>query len=134
MREGSDELIEVSSVYGTKPYLPVEFLANHIFSTKIDTFSYGVVLFELFTALKAYDKNRADKAFLSKYMWFKSRNNEPFAPLIDKTMDLDTMSVTLFEKFMKIGLACTSDNVMQRPKMVTVFETLQELKGPIQDE
>ncbi|XP_055294851.1 serine/threonine-protein kinase pelle-like [Sitodiplosis mosellana] len=133
VREGSDELMEVSSVYGTRPYLPVEFLANRIFSTKIDTFSYGVVIFELFTALKAHDKTRgANVTLLSKYIWFKSRNNEPMAPLIDKSMDPATVSVPLYDALMKIGLACTNENNGERPEMVAVLNTLEELMDKYQ--
>lgn len=128
VKEGSDELMEVSSIFGTRPYLPMEFLTNRIFSTKIDTFSYGVVIFELFTALKAYDKNReADKAFLSKFMRFKSQNHEQLAPLIDESMDPSTVSVPLYESLMKIGLACTNEEATERPEMVGVLHVLETL-------
>ncbi|XP_055294850.1 serine/threonine-protein kinase pelle-like [Sitodiplosis mosellana] len=128
VREGSDELMAVSSVYGTRPYLPMEFLANRIFSTKIDTFSYGVVIFELFTALKAYDTNRgADKAFLAKFMWLKCQNNEQMAPLIDETLDPATVSMPLYETLMKIGLVCTHENAANRPEMVEVLNVLEKM-------
>ena len=55
------------------PYLPDDFLINRIFTTKLDVFSFGVVLFELATGLKAYDCNRASEqsegnGFLSRYI------------------------------------------------------------------
>jgi interleukin-1 receptor-associated kinase 1 len=47
-REGQTGVgIEVSRVFGTKPYLPYEFLAKKILSTKVDVYSFGVVLFEV---------------------------------------------------------------------------------------
>lgn len=55
-REGNydDAEIEVSRVYGTKPYLPREFLYERTLSTKVDTFSFGIVLLELATGLRAH--------------------------------------------------------------------------------
>lgn len=58
-REGlNGESLEVSRVFGTRPYLPQEFLKHSLLSTRVDVFSFGVVLFELATGFKAYDKMR----------------------------------------------------------------------------
>lgn len=35
--------VQVSHVHGTRPYLPHEFLRGKKFSTKVDTYSFGVV-------------------------------------------------------------------------------------------
>ena len=35
--------VKVSRVHGTRPYLPDEFLRGKKFSTKVDTYSFGVV-------------------------------------------------------------------------------------------
>lgn len=66
-REGLHSAIEVSTVYGTKPYLPMEFLSYRSLSTKVDTFSFGVVLFEMVTGLRAHDKTRKHQ-FLTKHI------------------------------------------------------------------
>lgn len=50
--------ITLSRIHGTKPYLPDEFLRARQFSTKLDTYSFGVVLFELATGLGAYSTTR----------------------------------------------------------------------------
>lgn len=66
-REGSVENDKmVSRVYGTKPYLPWEFLSYRQLSTKVDTFSFGIVLLELATGLPAY--NRKTDTYLSRYV------------------------------------------------------------------
>lgn len=128
VREGSDELMEVSSVYGTRPYLPAEFLVNRTLSTKIDTYSFGVVLFELFTALKAYDKSRGmDKAFLAKFMWILNKNAIQMTPLADKVLDPAEINVDLFEKLMRLALDCTNESCDKRPEMVYVLHTLEKI-------
>lgn len=66
-REGNydDAEIEVSRVYGTKPYLPREFLYERTLSTKVDTFSFGIVLLELATGLRAHSSKFG---YLSQYV------------------------------------------------------------------
>lgn len=123
VREGTDDPKEVSSVFGTKPYLPHEFLIDRIFSIKIDTFSFGVVLFELFTAERAFDTRRGDNKFLYKFM----RSNMQMSSLIDKSLDTETVCVQLFEQLMQIGLDCTENCPEQRPEMVAVLKKLEEL-------
>lgn len=41
--------VKVSTVHGTRPYLPEEFLRGHYFSIKVDTYSFGVVSSNLHT-------------------------------------------------------------------------------------
>ncbi|KAK9753166.1 Protein tyrosine and serine/threonine kinase [Popillia japonica] len=53
--------VTVSRIHGTRPYLPDEFLRGGKLSTKVDTYSFGVVLFELATGLRAYSERRKYK-------------------------------------------------------------------------
>nr|CAH0113726.1 unnamed protein product [Daphnia galeata] len=55
-------LLKVSRVLETRPYLPDEYLRVKKISSKVDavdtySYSYGIVLFELGTGLRAYDKS-----------------------------------------------------------------------------
>lgn len=128
VREGSDEMMEVSAIYGTRPYLPREFLANKTLSIKIDTYSYGVVLFELFTAKKAYDKRREiEYAPLAKHMQHTYEAKEPLISQIDKSLSLEQVDGDLFEKLMKVAIICTNENADKRPEMVEVLRILDEL-------
>ncbi|XP_032457556.1 pelle-like serine/threonine-protein kinase pik-1, partial [Nasonia vitripennis] len=68
-REGSpDDSLKVSKIQGTRPYLPEEYIFKGTLSTKIDTYSYGIVLFELATGLSAYDKSRPTNKKLKEYV------------------------------------------------------------------
>ena len=53
--------VKVSRVHGTRPYLPEEYMRSKKLSTKVDTYSFGIVLFELATGLRAYEEGRAKK-------------------------------------------------------------------------
>lgn len=122
VREGSNESMEVSSIYGTKPYLPKEFLENHTLSTKIDTYSFGIVVFELFTGLKAHDPKRGvNQAFLAKYMRLKFKENFPMIGLLDKTLNPAEVCVDTYFKLIQVGLCCIEENPQTRPEMVEVL-------------
>ncbi|XP_059614331.1 serine/threonine-protein kinase pelle [Phlebotomus argentipes] len=122
-REGpnaEDNSMEVSRVYGTKPYLPVEFLANRSLSTKVDTFSYGVVLFELVTGLRAYDHKRSHK-FLTKHIMSACAENASIDQLIDKTVPADDNTKRACSMIINLGRYCTADRPEDRPEMVKVL-------------
>ena len=59
-------LPQVSRVHGTRPYIPEEYLRDKKLSTKVDCYSYGVVLFELCTGLRAFDDKRHHKFLVSE--------------------------------------------------------------------
>lgn len=120
---------EASKLYGTRPYLPKEFLLQRSLSTKIDTFSFGIVLYEVLTAMQAYDKNRdKDNKFLFEYMrsTYKNDANIMFK-FVDKNLNAATVSPELFHKLITISLWCTEKNTDNRPEMVNVYNQLAPL-------
>ncbi|VDM60166.1 unnamed protein product [Angiostrongylus costaricensis] len=48
-----------SHVKGTLAYLPPEFITNKILSTKIDVYSFGIVLLEIATGMRAFTDSRS---------------------------------------------------------------------------
>lgn len=120
VRVGENESMEISSVFGTRPYLPKEFLEHRIFSTKVDTYSYGIVLFELLTGQKAYDaKRESPGAFLATHM--RSNSNEPAHKFIDPILDQTQVCIQTYMHMMKIAYRCIEKNVNKRPKMDDVY-------------
>ncbi|CAD7092126.1 unnamed protein product [Hermetia illucens] len=123
-REGPNALnssMEVSRVYGTKPYLPGEFLGYKSLSTKVDTYSFGVVLLELVTGLRAYDKNREHK-FLTKHMM--AMPNSTAETLIDRNLIVDPETEKICQRIIVIGKRCISDRPEHRPEMSEVYNDL----------
>lgn len=122
-REGPNALnstMEVSKVYGTKPYLPVEFLGYKTLSTKVDTYSFGVVLLELVTGLRAYDKVRTHK-FLTRHILSKLADNVPVEELMDPSLPVDPYAVEICRNLITLGKVCISERPEQRPEMVMVL-------------
>lgn len=127
-REGhvNDECQAVSRVFGTKPYLPQEFIVHSLFSTKVDVFSFGVVLFEIATGLKSIDKTRSKNPFLYDYM---ARVNESsmnkIAEVIDPTTPNDEACFNLCQLMIYLGKKCTDCNPNFRPEMMSVLKSLE---------
>ena len=53
--------VKVSRVHGTRPYLPDEYLRSKKLSTKVDTFSFGIMLYEVIAGQRAYEESRPKK-------------------------------------------------------------------------
>lgn len=124
-RDGSFAPMEVSKAYGTKPFLPYEFLTERILSTKVDTYSFGVVLFVLMTGLRPYDKSRGTGgSYLAKFIAnVNASQGANILALADKMTDLD---VIVYQNIIELGLLCTREQPEGRPEMVAVHDILQK--------
>ena len=60
----TETLVKTTTVFGTSAYMAPEAFRGDV-STKLDTFSYGVVLLELLTGLPPYDEHRDGRDLLS---------------------------------------------------------------------
>lgn len=121
-REGKSQStsMKVSRVHGTKPYLPSDYLRSKKLSVKVDTYSYGIVLFEMCTGLRAYDEKRKEgEKFLKE--------------LVDDTSDKELLRDKngvgpddgVFKFLFDIGKRCVEMVASQRPDMETVFNELR---------
>ncbi|XP_029346631.1 serine/threonine-protein kinase pelle isoform X2 [Acyrthosiphon pisum] len=110
--------VKVSHVHGTRPYLPDEFLRGKKFSTKVDTYSFGVVLFEIATGQRAYDNLRNHK-FLKDHV---ENNDCPISDMADVKAGPDENN--LYASLMTIGKNCVSYKAKDRPEMEQVLRKL----------
>lgn len=121
------ECMEVSRVYGTKPYLPQEFVRRNLLSTKVDVFSFGVVLFQLATGFKSYDAERNEKyPFLYDQMARTNENSkEVLDSIIDPTTPNDDACFMLCHLMINLGKMCTNINPHLRPEMISILKALE---------
>ncbi|XP_066583516.1 serine/threonine-protein kinase pelle-like isoform X2 [Prorops nasuta] len=114
---------QVSKIHGTKPYLPHEFLRGKILSTKVDTYSYGIVLYELATGLSAYDDTRPENKHLKDFIDSWSDKDLPL--LLDKNAGEQYLQV--YTNLIFLGNWCTNKSVKNRPEMELVYQTIKDL-------
>lgn len=107
--------MKVSRIHGTRPYLPDEFLRAKQISTKVDTYSFGVVLFEIATGLSAYNENRANK-FLKDHV---TNYEGDITDIRDKRAGTENESY--FLSLIEIGKVCVSRKTKDRPEMRNVL-------------
>jgi len=113
--------IKVSRIHGTRPYLPDEFLRAKKVSTKVDTYSFGVVLFEITTALSAYLEQRQHK-FLRDHV---VNYDGDICDLKDRRVE---GGEECFRSLIEIGKLCVSKRPKDRPEMVAVLILLEGVK------
>lgn len=112
--------IKVSRIHGTRPYLPDEFLRAKKFSTKVDTYSFGIVLFEISTSLPAYSDKREDKFLKDHVVNYEG-----------DILDMKDKRVEGYDECFKglvdIGKMCVNKRAKERPEMVSVLILLEKV-------
>ncbi|XP_073065817.1 receptor protein kinase TMK1-like [Primulina eburnea] len=119
---------------GTFGYLAPEYAVTGRVSTKIDVFSFGVILMELITGRKALDESYPDD---SQHLvpWFRRMliNKDTFRKSIDPTIDLSEETLSSISTVAELAGHCSSREPHQRPDMshsVNVLSSLAELWKP----
>uniref|UniRef100_A0A1B6M5Z0 non-specific serine/threonine protein kinase n=1 Tax=Graphocephala atropunctata TaxID=36148 RepID=A0A1B6M5Z0_9HEMI len=113
--------VKVSRVHGTRPYLPDEFLRAKQFSVKVDTYSFGVVLFEVATGMRAYDENRKEK-FLKDHIVMYTGD---LCALADTQAGPDVCASSA--GLLTLGRSCVVTRPKERPDMKTVLNNVDML-------
>ncbi|KAK4878466.1 hypothetical protein RN001_010972 [Aquatica leii] len=112
--------IKVSRIHGTRPYLPDEFLRSKKVSTKVDTYSFGVVLLEIATALGVYVEQRQHKFLRDHVINYEGDLLE----LKDRRV---TSGDACYTKLIDIAKLCVNKKPKDRPEMVAVLISLEEI-------
>ena len=122
------EYKELKVVFGTKPYLPPEFLTYKLFSTGVDVFSFGVVLFELATSLKSHDKGRSPE-FLYEFMReVDDTKAGDIFDVMDKAPPRDMVCVMFCALMLELGKHCSNVSPSNRPNMEEVYQCLNNFE------
>ncbi|XP_063229926.1 interleukin-1 receptor-associated kinase 4-like [Bacillus rossius redtenbacheri] len=112
--------MKTNTVYGTSAYMPLEAFRGDI-SVKLDTFSFGVVMLELLTALPPYDEGREGFDLVTHVT---DTCEESIAPLLDAEGGAPLPEAELA---FALALECIESEKRRRPTMAAVVEKLQAL-------
>uniref|UniRef100_A0A803LGL7 Protein kinase domain-containing protein n=1 Tax=Chenopodium quinoa TaxID=63459 RepID=A0A803LGL7_CHEQI len=121
-------------IAGTFGYLAPEYAVTGRVTTKVDVFSFGVVLMELLTGRKALDETQPEES-MHLVTWFKRMhiNKDTFRKAIDPTIELDEGTLASISTVAELAGHCCAREPYQRPDMghiVNVLSSLVELWKP----
>ncbi|XP_048403767.2 interleukin-1 receptor-associated kinase-like 2 isoform X2 [Stegostoma tigrinum] len=135
----SHTTLKTKTLQGPLAYLPDEFIRHRWLSVKVDTFSFGIVLAEILTGIKAMDENR-QPAFLKDLMMgeMEAAKQTKNAAGPEKTahdicqMYLDTKGgpfpLRFAIQFAVITCQCIKK---KRPEMKEVYSMLENLERQV---
>lgn len=103
-------------------------------TTKVDVFSFGVILMELITGRQALDETQPEES-VHLVQWFKKMhiNNDTFRNAIDPSLELDEDGLASVTTVAELAGHCCAREPYQRPDMshaVNVLSSLAELWKP----
>ncbi|WCJ25166.1 transmembrane kinase 1 [Euphorbia peplus] len=121
-------------IAGTFGYLAPEYAVTGRVTTKVDVFSFGVILMEIITGRKALDDSQPEES-MHLVTWYRRMhlNKESFRKAIDPTIDLDEETLASVSTVAELAGHCCAREPYQRPDMghaVNVLSSLVELWKP----
>ncbi|KAJ9561361.1 hypothetical protein OSB04_006521 [Centaurea solstitialis] len=115
-----------TTVCGTIGHIAPEYLATGISSEKTDVFGYGVMLLELITGQRAFDRARlANDDDVMLLDWVKGLLREKkLETLVDGDLKGNYIDEEV-EQLIQVALLCTQGTPLERPKMSEVVRMLE---------
>lgn len=107
-------------------------------TTKVDVFSYGVVLMELLTGLTALDESRPEESrYLAEWFWRIKSSKEKLNGALDNSVEVNEETLETISIVADLAGLCTAREPHHRPDMghvVNVLTPLVEKWKPTNDE
>ncbi|XP_018675641.2 receptor protein kinase TMK1-like [Musa acuminata AAA Group] len=123
---------------GTFGYLAPEYAVTGKVTTKVDVFSFGVVLMELLTGLKALDETRPDESrYLASWFIKMKSSTENLKSIIDPSLAITDEAFDAVRAMAELAGHCAARDPYQRPDMrhsVSVLAPLVEKWRPVDDD
>ncbi|XP_077230690.1 receptor protein kinase TMK1-like [Tasmannia lanceolata] len=113
---------------GTFGYLAPEYAVTGKVTTKVDVFSFGVVLMELVTGLAAIDEDRSEGSrYLVQWFWQIKSSKEKLFEAIDPSLGATEETFESIRVIAELAGHCTVRDPNQRPEMGHAVNTLSPL-------
>jgi len=108
---------------GTFGYMSPEYATFGELSTKVDVYSFGVLLLEIISGRKAILENATDKVYLVKWAWLLHKESM-LMNLVDQKIN-DTLVEIEVQRVINVALLCVQIESTKRPSMSQVLAMLQ---------
>ncbi|KAG6432754.1 hypothetical protein SASPL_104341 [Salvia splendens] len=111
---------------GTFGYLAPEYAVTGKITTKVDVFSFGVVLMELLTGLVALDDQRPEEnRYLAEWFWQIKSNKDRLIASLDPALDIGEDIYETIYTVADLAGHCTARDPNHRPEMGHAVNVLQ---------
>ncbi|GKU87799.1 hypothetical protein SLEP1_g2139 [Rubroshorea leprosula] len=121
----SNQTRTTTAIRGTKGYVAAEWFRNMPITTKVDVYSYGVMLLEIICCRKNYEEEREneEEAILTDWVYdcYKERR-------LDKVVENDEEAIndmTKVERLVMVAIWCIQEDPSLRPSMRKVTHMLE---------
>ncbi|KAF5180740.1 Cold-responsive protein kinase [Thalictrum thalictroides] len=109
---------------GTLGYTAPEYAIHGQLSSKVDTYSFGVVVLEIISGRKSNDmKLEPTTQYLLEWAW-KLYEDEMLMDLVDESLNSEEYNTQEVRKVIEIAMLCTQSSVVSRPTMSEVVVLL----------
>ncbi|XP_061343796.1 putative receptor protein kinase ZmPK1 [Gastrolobium bilobum] len=121
-----------SRIRGTRGYMAPEWVFNQPITSKVDVYSYGIVILEMITGMSAtmdiYATSGVQKQHLSLVAWLREKQNNG-SSWVDEILDRTIRGgyeESKMEALARVALQCVEEERDKRPTMSQVVEMLQK--------
>ncbi|XP_019197824.1 PREDICTED: receptor protein kinase TMK1-like isoform X2 [Ipomoea nil] len=122
------EISVATTLAGTFGYLAPEYAVTGKITTKVDVFSFGVVLMELLTGLTTLDEQRTEESrYLVEWFWQMKSNREKLIAAIDPALNAKEDIHNSICIIAELAGHCTSREPNRRPEMGHAVNVLAQL-------
>jgi len=118
-----------SKIRGTRGYMAPEWILNHSITSKVDVYSYGMVVLEMITGKSATKDVDMGNEKLGLVIWLREKRYKRISwinEIMDPTLDggCDESEV---EALAEVAMQCVEEEKDKRPTMSHVVEVLQKI-------
>ncbi|KAL5066855.1 hypothetical protein RYX36_017742 [Vicia faba] len=114
-------------IVGTQGYISPEYLTDGVVSTKMDVFSFGVVLLELISGKEVIDEE-GNVLWASAIKTFEVKNEQEKAmrlkDWLDKAILKETLSMESLMGVLSVAIACLHRDPSKRPSIIDIVYSL----------
>ncbi|CAK9204830.1 unnamed protein product, partial [Sphagnum troendelagicum] len=112
-----------TQIAGTIGYMSPEYATLGQLSTKVDVYSFGILLLEIISGRKAILQNATTNIYLVKWAW-SLHNTNMLISLVDQKLH-NTIVESEMQRVINVALLCVQVETTKRPIMSEVLSMLQ---------